>query len=192
MNWQNAAFVRSYASAEGLPDDGLPQVVFAGRSNVGKSSVLCALALNKNLVRVSGTPGKTALINFFCVDKQLYLVDLPGYGYAKVSQAERLRWARMMESYFARPERITKGVLILDARHEPTELDGMMAGWFRNAGVPFIAVANKIDKLKPSQREAALALIRETLSLSAEQPLIAHSAQTREGREALMAEIEKF
>ena len=183
-------FIKSCVSMADLPQDDLPQVVFAGRSNVGKSSVLNSLARRKNLARVGNAPGKTSHINFFCVDEQLYLVDLPGYGYAIVSQGEKLRWARLLESYFADPVRITKGILVVDARHEPSAQDIQMAGWFRAAQVPWIVVANKVDKLKPSRREAALTLIRETLLLGVDDTLIPFSAVQNIGREELIREIE--
>ena len=142
MNLHNAEFIRSAASLEACPKDHLPQIAFAGRSNVGKSSVINKLLLRKNFARVGEAPGKTTHINYFLIDKALYLVDLPGYGYAKVPKSEKERWARLIEAYFADPELITLGVLIVDARHKPTANDVTMAQYFRQTGKPYVVVAN--------------------------------------------------
>ena len=187
MNFVKAEFVRSAASASGFLRDGLPQFAFAGRSNVGKSSVINRLVSRKNLAYVGASPGKTAQINYFLIDQQAYLVDLPGYGYAKVSQAEKERWGRLMESYFeCGADLITAGVLIVDIRHKPTANDLIMHEWFRQTGCPEIIVANKLDKLKKSQVEPALALIRETLELGPEDILVPFSAEKGIGKEELI------
>ncbi len=187
MNLHNAEFVRSAASIGDCPKDGLPQIAFAGRSNVGKSSVINRLLLRKNFARVGEAPGKTTHINFFCIDKAVYLVDLPGYGYAKVPKAEKDRWARLMESYFAAPDLLTLGILVVDARHRPTANDVTMHDWFCQTGRPYVVVANKLDKLKKSEIEANLAVIRETLALGPDVTLIPFSAEKGEGRDALLA-----
>ena len=129
VNRQKAEFILYAASATDVRTDGLPQVAFAGRSNVGKSSVINRLLGRKNFARVGAAPGKTIHINYFLIDGGFYLVDLPGYGYAKVSKSERDRWARLMESYFAHPELMTLGVMIVDSRHNPTADDCTMAQW---------------------------------------------------------------
>ena len=134
VNLQKAEFVLSAVSPKHFIQDGLPQVAFAGRSNVGKSSVINRLLNRKNFARVGAAPGKTVHVNYFNIDKAFYLVDLPGYGYAKVSKAERDRWGRLMEDYFARPDLLTLGVMIVDARHSPTADDGTMFRWFREIG----------------------------------------------------------
>ena len=158
LNFGKAAFSRSAGAPKDFLKDGLPQFAFAGRSNVGKSSVINRLLNRKNLAYVGASPGKTTQINYFLVDDRAYLVDLPGYGYAKVSQAEKERWAKLMETYFQEgADAITAGVLIVDIRHKPTENDKVMHGWFRESGCPEIIVANKLDKLKKSQVEPALA-----------------------------------
>lgn len=187
LNFNKAEFVKSAVSRENFLRDGLPQFAFAGRSNVGKSSVINRLVNRKNLAYVGASPGKTTQINYFQIDQRAYLVDLPGYGYAKVSQAEKERWGRLMESYFQDgAQLITIGVLIVDIRHKPTANDLIMHDWFRQTGCPEIIVANKLDKLKKSQVEPALALIRETLLLSEEEILLPFSAEKGTGREALM------
>ena len=190
MNIHNVKFIRSVASLSDCPGDGLPQVAFAGRSNVGKSSVINRLLLRKNFARVGEAPGKTTHINYFLLDEALYLVDLPGYGYAKVPQAEKERWAKLIEGYFADPGWITLGVLIVDARHKPTENDITMARFFQETGKPYLVVANKLDKLKKSEVEPNLALIRETLGLDDGVELIPFSAEKGTGREALLARVE--
>jgi len=191
MNLHNAEFILSAASLAACPKDRIPQIAFAGRSNVGKSSVINRLLQRKNFARVGEAPGKTTHINFFCVDKAMYLVDLPGYGYAKVPKAEKDRWAKLIESYFAAPDLITLGVLIVDARHKPTENDITMADWFQQSGRPYVVVANKMDKLKKSEMEPNLTAIRETLHLAENTIVIPFSAEKGQGREELLSIILK-
>ena len=177
LNFNKAEFVRSAGEPKDFLRDGLPQFAFAGRSNVGKSSVINRLVGRKNLAYVGASPGKTTHINYFLIDQKAYLVDLPGYGYAKVSRSEKERWARLMETYFQREaDAITTGVLIVDIRHKPTANDLVMHDWFRQTGCPEIVVANKLDKLKKSQVEPALELIRETLELTEEDIQAAEAA----------------
>ena len=164
-------------------------VAFSGRSNVGKSSVINRLLNRKNFARVGAAPGKTTQINYFKIDNAFYLVDLPGYGYAKVSKAERDRWGKLMESYFADPELMTLGVMIVDSRHKPTADDCTMARWYREAGCPFVVVANKLDKLKKSQVEPNLQVIRETLELGEGDVVIPFSAEKGTGRQELVSAI---
>ncbi len=183
---RKAEFVLSAASPKDFLQD-LPQAAFAGRSNVGKSSVISCLVNRKNFARVSSSPGKTAHINYFRIDRTFYLADLPGYGYAKVSKAERERWARLMEDYFSKPERLALGVMVVDARHRPTGDDSTMREWFRGTGCPLIVAANKLDKLRRSEIEPNLALIRETLDLEESVPLIPFSAEKGTGRDALIS-----
>lgn len=187
LNFNKAEFTRSAAARSGFLRDGRPQFAFAGRSNVGKSSVINRLLGRKNLAYVGASPGKTTQINYFLVDQQAYLVDLPGYGYAKVSKAEKDRWGRLMESYFQdEGELITTGVLIVDIRHKPTADDVTMHNWFRQTGCPEIIVANKLDKLKRSQVEPALELIRQTLELYEDDHLVPFSAEKGTGKEELI------
>ena len=186
VNLQKAEFVRSAAKAGDFPRDGLPQVAFAGRSNVGKSSVINRLLNRKNFARVGAAPGKTTHINYFLIDSQFYLVDLPGYGYAKVSKAEKERWGRLMEEWFADNGLMTLGIMIVDARHKPTADDCTMARWFKESGRPFAVVANKLDKLRKSDILPNLARIRETLELEEAVKVIPFSAEKGDGRQELL------
>lgn len=192
LNFGKAEFTRSAGAPRDFLKDGLPQFAFAGRSNVGKSSVINRLVNRKNLAYVGASPGKTTQINYFLIDSRAYLVDLPGYGYAKVSQAEKERWARLMETYFQEgADAITAGVLIVDIRHKPTENDRVMHDWFHQTGCPEIIVANKLDKLKKSQVEPALVLIRETLELTDEDILVPFSAEKGTGKDELIGLLNK-
>ena len=189
MNLQKAEFLTSLTDLSKLPKDSLPQIAFSGKSNVGKSSVINRVLQRKNFARVGETPGKTIHINFFRIDNRAYFVDLPGYGYAKVAKCEKERWGRLMEAYFSDPTRISLGILIVDARHKPTENDVTMAKYFQGSERPWVVVANKLDKLKKSEVEPNLALIRETLALDPQTPLIPFSAEKGTGREDLLREI---
>jgi GTP-binding protein len=185
MNLHNAEYCRSAGTPKDFLHDRRPQFAMAGRSNVGKSSVINRLLDRKNLARVGNSPGKTRQVNYFLIDNSFYLVDLPGYGYAKVTPAEKQRWAQLMEAYFADGQ-ITLGLLIVDARHKPSKDDVTMANWFKGTGCPFAVVANKLDKLKKSEIEPNLSLIRETLELGEEIPLIPFSAEKGDGKQALV------
>lgn len=187
INIQKTEFVISAAKKADFPRDQLPQVVFAGRSNVGKSSVINCLLGRKNFARVGNSPGKTTHINYFKVDNQLYLVDLPGYGYARVSQAERARWGRLIEQWFQDPSLMTLGIQIVDARHKPTADDCTMIKCFKQSGKPFIVVANKLDKLKKSEIEPNLLQIKTTLQLSDSVKVIPFSAEKKLGRTELLS-----
>ena len=189
INLQNAEFIRSAVKRADFPRNAMVQVAFAGRSNVGKSSVINRILNRKNFARVGAMPGKTIHINYFLIDKTFYLVDLPGYGYAQVSKGERDRWGRLMEEYFADPDQMTLGVMIVDSRHKPTADDCTMAQWYKDAGCPFVVVANKLDKLKAREVEPNLQLIRETLELDDTVKLIPFSAEKGTGRQELLNEI---
>ena len=185
MNFNNVEFLISAASPKDFPGNRLPEIAFAGKSNVGKSSVINRILNRKNFARVGEKPGKTIHVNYFAVDKCCYFVDLPGYGYAKVSQQEKDRWGKLMENYFA-AQRIDLGILIVDARHAPTNNDITMANWFMESDCPFIVVANKLDKLKKSEIEPNIARIREDLELPEDCLVIPFSAQNGAGRDALV------
>ena len=189
MNLNNVEFIKSAVSPTEFLYDGLPKIVFSGRSNVGKSSVINKLLGRKKLARVSSVPGKTIHVNYFLIDKAAYFIDLPGYGYANVSKAERDRWSKLMEAFFSGSADITLGVMIVDARHKPSGDDVTMAKWFKSSLCPLTVVANKIDKAKSSEREQSLSLIRDTLGLDA--GVIPFSAEKGTNRDLLLQEIEK-
>lgn len=191
INTQKAEFIKSAADKKAFIRDNRASVVFAGRSNVGKSSVINRLLNRTNFARVGGKPGKTVQVNYFLVDK-CYFVDLPGYGYARVSGEEKERWAGLMEDFFDEPERISLGVLIVDARHTPTADDVMMSDYFWNCGQPFCVVANKADKLKKSEYAARLENIAETLHLPQGFPLVLFSAENGIGRGELLSIVERY
>ncbi len=188
MNLHNVEFVTSGATMAGLPPVSLPEIAFAGKSNVGKSSVINRILQRKNFARVGEAPGKTTHANYFRVDGKCFFVDLPGYGYAKVPKAEKERWGRLMDSYFA-SGRISLGILIVDARHAPTMNDVNMANYFLETGCPFLVVANKLDKLKKSEIQKNLQTIREDLELPEECPVIPFSAEKGTGRDELVKRI---
>ena len=188
MNFNNIEFLLSAASTKNFPEKKYPEIAFAGKSNVGKSSVINRILQRKNFARVGEKPGKTVHANYFFVDKQCYFVDLPGYGYAKVSQSEKERWGKLMEAYFA-SDRIDLGVFIVDARHAPTQNDVTMAHWFIESGCPFVVVANKLDKVKNSQIMSNLETIRRDLGLPEDCVLIPFSAEKGTGRDELVQVI---
>ena len=185
MNLHNVEFLISAAAPKDFPMSRLPEIAFAGKSNVGKSSVINRVLNRKNFARVGEKPGKTIHVNYFTVDKKCYFVDLPGYGYAKVSQAEKDRWGKLMENYFA-AQRIDLGILIVDARHAPTNNDITMARWFLDSGCPFVVLANKLDKLKKSEIMPNLRTIREDLELPDSCTVLPFSAEKGTGRDELI------
>ena len=189
VNLNRAEFVRSAAKPADFPRDALPQVVFAGRSNVGKSSVINRLLNRKNFARVGSAPGKTTHINYFRIDGQFYLIDLPGYGYAKVSKQERDRWGKLIEAWFADTGLMSLGVLIVDARHKPTADDRTMSDFFLSTGKPFAVVANKLDKVKKSELQENLLRVAQTLELPSTVPVIPFSAEKGDGRQELLGLI---
>lgn len=192
LNVNKAEFIKSAANPSDFIRSELPNIVFSGKSNVGKSSVINRLLNRKNFARVGQSPGKTIHVNYFLIDKKAYFVDLPGYGYAKVSRTEKERWGKLMEQFFAAEGLITLSVMIVDSRHKPTADDITMAQWFKNTCCPMVVVANKCDKLKKSEIEPNMALIRETLELPEDTVLIPFSAEKGNGKDALMSEILKY
>lgn len=165
MNLNNVELMLSAVSKRQWPNTDLPEIAFAGRSNVGKSSLINKLLNRKKLARVSAQPGKTATINFYDIDKTLIFVDLPGYGFAKVSKQEKEKWGRMIEEYLNEREQLVQVVLLVDMRHKPTNDDVMMFNWMVESGFEPVVIATKKDKVKPSQREDALNLIKDTLGI---------------------------
>jgi len=192
MNINNVEFIKSAASPRDFIADGLPEIVFSGKSNVGKSSVINRLLNRKNFARVGSSPGKTVHVNYFLIDRRAYFVDLPGYGYAKVSKEEKARWGKLMERFFESSGAISLGVLIVDSRHKPTADDVTMSEYFKAVGRPWVVVANKCDKLKAGEIEPNISLIRETLALTDDIPTIVFSAEKGTGAKELMSHILKY
>ncbi len=186
MEFRQLEFIKSAVNVSGAPADQLPWLGLAGRSNVGKSSLLNALAGRKKLARVAANPGKTRMLNFYLLPGVAYLVDLPGYGFAAVSKEEKARWGAMMEAFFANAVLLKAALLIVDARHEPSRDDCQMRDYLLATGKPFAVVGNKIDKLKPSQLPAARQVIE---GFADEQPCCFFSAEKGTGRDELTAQI---
>ncbi len=191
MNYHKVQFLTSYGRADQLPPSEKPEIVFAGRSNVGKSSLINRLFQQKGLARVSATPGKTATINFFGT-QSLIFADLPGYGYAKVSRGEKLRWAALMEGYFAQDRDIALVLSLMDSRHPPSREDLGMLDFLVDQELPFVVVLTKIDKLSSRQRQERLEAFRRELPFGEELTLLPFSAETGEGREALCEIIDQL
>ena len=175
-----------------LPDTGMPEVAFAGKSNVGKSSLINGLMNRKSLARTSGQPGKTQTINFYKVNGEMYLVDLPGYGYAKVSQAEKEKWGKMIEKYLHTSKNLKAVFLLIDIRHEPSANDRQMYDWILHNGYEPIIIATKLDKLKRSQVQKHLKMVREGLQVKKGTAVIAYSAETKQGREEIWELIDSL
>ncbi len=191
MNYNKVEFEAAFGTLKQIPQSDLPEIVFAGRSNVGKSSMLNKLFNRKNLARVSSMPGKTITINFFKVEN-VRIVDLPGYGYAKVARGEKRRWAEMMEGYFAQERNIQLVVQLVDMRHKPSEDDYVMMRFLKDAGLPFIVAATKCDKLNKTQfNERSQALKEELAEFGDSLTIIPFSSEKGNGVDDLKAEIEK-
>lgn len=186
INFQNAEFEKSAVSKEQYPKSDMLEFAFAGRSNVGKSSMINKVLNRKSLARVSGTPGKTITINFYNIDKKIYLVDLPGYGYAKRSKEEVAKWGNMMEDYLANREQLVQTMLLVDSRHTPTAQDIQMAEWIRHYHDRLVVIATKMDKLKKSEIDDRLNDIADTLELTEEDILIPFSTNSDEGKELVI------
>lgn len=175
-----------------LPQNMLPEVAFAGKSNVGKSSLINALMNRKSLARTSAQPGKTQTINFYNINGELYFVDLPGYGYAKVSREEKERWGKMIENYLRVSEQLKAVFLLIDIRHEPSLNDKSMYEWILSNGFQPIIIATKLDKINRSQIDKNVKLIRNTLGMKKENVIIPFSASTKQGREAVYETIDQI
>lgn len=175
-----------------LPVNTNPEIAFAGRSNVGKSSLLNALINRKALARTSSQPGKTQTINFYHVNQAFYYVDLPGYGYAKVAKTEKEKWGRMIENYLKKSKQLQAVFLLVDIRHAPSENDRMMYQWILENGFHPIVIATKLDKIKRSQIAKQVKLIREGLQVESDTVLIPFSAETKQGREEIWELIEQI
>ena len=185
MQIKNAVYAQGAVKKEQYPESILPEIALFGRSNVGKSSLINCLINRKNLARTSAQPGKTQLINFYLCDESWYFVDLPGYGYAKVSVTERLRWQKMIEEYLLLPRGKRQIWQLIDIRHEPSGNDRAMYDWICHNGFTPIIIATKADKLKRSQIPKHLKVIRQTLGAGADVTILPFSAQTKQGREEI-------
>jgi len=190
MKIDTAEFVVGAASPSQFPSSFLPEVAFAGKSNVGKSSLLNAILNRKKLVKTSGTPGKTRQLNFFEINRGFRCVDLPGYGFSRVSRAEKENWEKLVESYLREGRFLAGVVMIVDIRHKPSPLDLSMREWLIAFGLRHLIVANKVDKLKKSQVQSHLAVVRRELDL--EEPPLAFSAKTRQGRDVLLNRLTEW
>ena len=185
MKILSAEFLLSAVSAAQYPRQPMPEVAFAGRSNVGKSSLINTLLLHKGLAKTSSTPGKTQAINFFVINQRCMLVDLPGYGYAKVPQHVKATWGKMIETYLQQRQWLRAVVQIVDVRHEPTLQDRQLRDWLIHGGIEIITVATKADKLKRMQRAKQMDTVRRVLDMAPEEPLYLFSSVNREGRQQL-------
>ena len=175
-----------------IPQTGRPEVAFAGKSNVGKSSLINGLMNRKSLARTSSQPGKTQTINFYNVNEQMYLVDLPGYGYAKVSEAVKAKWGRMIEDYLHQSPALRAVFLLIDIRHEPSGNDRLMYHWICEQGYEPIIIATKLDKIKRSQVQKQLKVLRQGLEVRPGTQMIPFSAETKQGREEIWALIDQL
>jgi GTP-binding protein len=187
MRITSARFIASASAPTSFPRDERAEVAFLGRSNVGKSSLLNALLNQKGLARTSSTPGRTQALNFFLINESFYFTDLPGYGYAKVSKAERAAWGELLENYLAQRQQLVLSILIVDSRHEPSPLDLQMKNWLQHFGLPFLAVSTKIDKLSANEQRASLQRARRLLET---EDVLPFSAFTREGLKPLWEKIQ--
>lgn len=192
MKIHSAAFLVSAVSSPQYPSQRLPEIAFAGRSNVGKSSLINTLVHRKGLVKTSSTPGKTRAINFFLVNERFLLVDLPGYGYAKVPRDVQASWQPMVEDYLQRRDTLRSVVQIVDIRHPPTEQDQQLRDWLRQQEMAIVTVATKADKIKPSKRAGHIQDVRRRLTMAADEPLLLFSARSREGRSQLWRHLESY
>lgn len=175
-----------------IPQNTMPEIAFAGKSNVGKSSLINALMNRKSYARTSAQPGKTQTINFYNINEELYFVDLPGYGYAKVSKEEKAKWGKMVERYLKRSKTLQAVFLLIDIRHEPSENDRQMYEWILSNGFHPIIIATKADKIKRSQLQKHIKIIRTGLEMEKDTVLIPFSAQSKQGREEIYQLIEEL
>ncbi len=191
MQVNDVEIIISAVRAEQYPDTNLPEIAFVGRSNVGKSSLINTLLQRNKVARTSAVPGKTQTINFYRVNQDLHFVDVPGYGYAKVSKSDRAKFATMIEQYLQTRQQLAGVVQLVDARHEPTELDQSMFEYLKYYDVPMLVVGTKIDKVKKSQWNKSESQMRKGLHLNAATPWIPFSSQTKVGYEEVWSWIEQ-
>ena len=189
---KKAEFVSSYVDIISLPVDNLPEIAMVGRSNVGKSSLINKVVNRKNLAKSSSTPGKTRTINYYVLNSEWYMVDLPGYGFARVSKAEREKWGKMIEKYLSNRGQLRGVVQLLDIRHPPTENDIKMKQWLEHYEIPILLVATKTDKVSRNEKNKNIAVIKKTLNLSPDQLPIAFSAESGEGLAEVKEALEEI
>ncbi|GEL77437.1 ribosome biogenesis GTP-binding protein YihA/YsxC [Tenuibacillus multivorans] len=192
MKVNQAEIVISAVSQKQYPNENLPEIALAGRSNVGKSSFINRMIQRKSLARTSSKPGKTQTLNFYKINDSFFFVDVPGYGYAKVSKKEREAWGRMMEEYFQLRETLEATVLLTDMRHPPTEDDIIMYDFLKHFEIPVLVVATKMDKVKKGKRDKHIKIIKEALDIEPEDHLVTFSAETGEGKDEAWKYIRKF
>lgn len=190
MKVHNVQMIGSFVRPEQFPEDGLPEFALAGRSNVGKSSFINRMIGRKALARISSKPGKTQQLNFYKIEEQLFFVDVPGYGYAKVSKTERAAWGKMIEKYFMGREPLKAVVLIIDLRHSPTNDDCMMYDFLKHYNIPVIVVATKADKIPKGKWDKHKKIVKETLDMDPNDPIIVFSSEKGIGFEQAWQEIE--
>lgn len=188
---KSADFITSAVEKDQYPKLNLPEVAFVGRSNVGKSTAINSITNRRKLARTSSTPGRTRLVNFFGINNKMILVDLPGYGYAKISKTEKAKWGKIIENYINESENLKRFVLLVDSRHKPTEDDLIMLDYMRHFGKEIVVVGTKLDKLKRNDRKKSEKLIRETLNLKENEKLILYSSVTKENIQAVIDEVFK-
>ena len=189
MDINKSEFLTSAVKRDQYPEGNLPEVAFIGRSNVGKSSIINSLTNRRGLARVSNTPGRTRLANFFLINDEIYLVDLPGYGYAKVSKKEKENLGKINEEYFSSRANLNKVVLLVDSRHKPNQDDVIMYEYIRHFGIPCLVVGTKLDKLKRNEVKRNEKMIRETLRMVPEDQIILYSSLTRENRDKVLEAV---
>lgn len=192
MKVTKAEIVISAVKPEQYPPGQFPEIALAGRSNVGKSSLINKLINRKNLARTSQKPGKTQTLNFYFINEDMYFVDVPGYGYAKVSKKERDKWGPMVETYLTTRKQLRAVILIIDVRHPPTEDDIKMYDWLKHFELPVIVAATKADKIKKSQHQKHLKIVSEALDIEEDDQLILFSSESGEGKLQLWKVIESY
>ncbi|PYI52201.1 ribosome biogenesis GTP-binding protein YihA/YsxC [Paenibacillus flagellatus] len=189
MRVTQAEFIISAVGPDQYPADGLPEIALAGRSNVGKSSLINKMIQRKNLARTSSQPGKTQTLNYYRINGELYFVDLPGYGYAKVSKSQREQWGKFIESYLLKRELLRALLLLIDIRHPPTRDDVAMYDWLSHYGIPVCIVATKADKVPRGKWQKHVKVIRETLFVRGGDPIVVFSSETGQGKDELWSLI---
>src|SRR5699024_8573975 len=192
MKVTQAEFTISAVAPKQYPAENLPEIALAGRSNVGKSSFINKMINRKALARTSSKPGKTQTLNYYFINEFFYFVDVPGYGYAKVSKTEREAWGKMMETYFSEREPLRATILVVDIRHKPTNDDVMMYDFLKHYQIPVIIIATKLDKIKKGQVNKQLKLIKETSAVEPGDQLIAFSSETAQGKETAWQVIQSY